>query len=185
MAILHRVRTVFTGVAGTPWYSNQYHYTAGFSSADARVATAEFWTAIANAMSADVDWTVEGQTTLIDSATGLVTGIEPGADQSGSGANAGNELPWQTQCLVNLRTGFYNAGRELRGKMFLPGFVTGNCVDGVFDSVALAVVQAALDVYLDAPDSELVVYSPTHHAYANVTALQAQAKPSVLRSRRD
>lgn len=185
MTDLHRVRTVFTGVAGTPWYSNQYYALAGASSGAVRAATADFWTDIANAYSADVDWTVEGPTSVINDTTGQLLRVDPGADLSGSGANAGNELPWMTQCLVNLRTDNYTAGRMIQGKMFLPGFVTGNVVDGVFDTVALSVIQNALDTWLAAVDGLLVVWSKTHGTHGFVTNAVAQAKPSVLRSRRD
>lgn len=185
MAELHRVRTVFTGVAGTPWYSNQYYALGGNSSGNVRVATAEFWVDIENAGSSLVDWTVEGQTTVIDSVSGLTLRVDPGADQTGGYANTGNELPWQTQMLVRLRTNQYVAGRELQGRMFLPGFVSGNCEDGVFSVSALGVIQTALDTFLAAVEGELVVWSKTHGQFVTVNSMTAEAKPSVLRSRRD
>jgi hypothetical protein len=185
MASLSRVRTVFTGVAGTPWYSNLYFDVDEGSTGAIRVALSEFWTDIENAGSALVSWTVEGEVTVIESTDGHLVTVQAGSNLTGSFANTGNELPWANQFLVNLHTGNWANNRELQGRWNLPGFVTGNVEDGVWSSAATASIQGSLDTFLTAVDPSWVVWSKTHGAYAPVTSAVANPGPAILRSRRD
>ena len=48
MATLARVRTIFTGPAGSPWYSNLYFDAATGTAQNAADAAAPFWGAVDN-----------------------------------------------------------------------------------------------------------------------------------------
>lgn len=185
MASLSRVRTVFTGVAGSPWYSNLYFAVEGLSTATIRSELANFWNALDSQISSLVQWSVEGQVTVINSTTGTIEEVQAGSNLTGAGGNTGTELPWANQCLVNLHTGSWLAGRELQGRWNLPGFVTGTTQDGVFTEITTDAVLAAVEDFLLDTSPNWVIWSPTHFLFQPVASAVVKAKVAILRSRRD
>lgn len=182
-----RVRTVWTGVAGTPWYTNLFF--AGTGSTDAQAAVdswREFLVGFSfqfyRLVGADVDPFVAS----VDVATGDVVGgftVNPGATIFGQ--ETSNPLPFQTQALSTLRTPLYVGGRNLRGRVFLPGYTeASNDANGMLDVTRAQDIDDQWDILL-ASGPDLLVWSKTNGVSAPVASTQTSTTWSVLRSRRD
>lgn len=185
MALLTRIRTVFAGVAGTPWYSNQY-WAIGSGDPDPVLDDTEaFWEDMAVMIKATVTAKVEGTCAVIESTTGQTVGVKTAADRTVTFSNTGDPLPWATQGLITLRTGEFVAGREIRGKIFVPGISEEYCTNGILSTTAAGLMQTAADALLSESSEAWHVFSPTHLTSAAVTACGTTTKPAVLRSRRD
>lgn len=145
---------------------------------------ADFWSSFANYIYAGITVTVEPVVDSVDSETGLTTsstGVTPPAPIAGTGS--GDPIPPANQLLVQLRTGVYFTGRELRGRMFIPGAMEGDTTGGQPVSGYVTTVQNAAQSLAD--DADQVVYSPTKREFADVSVVHVWEKYAVLRSRRD
>lgn len=189
MASLGRIRTVWGGVAGSPYYTNLWFLTD--SGGTGMEDSCDAWTAFIDSLSVNMNtlmtMTVEPDVPIIDSTTGVLTGsttITPNAVDLDGG---GDILPPATQGLFRWTTGFVVAGRRLRGRTYWPGMLEANNTSSGQPSGALtASVNGALATFLAAADvAPLVVYSPTHHAYASVDGGNMWTEWASLRSRRD
>lgn len=184
---LMRVRTVFTGVAGTPWYLN-LHFEGGTAAfQDAIDHVIAFMTDVDDYMHPDVDYVVEGDVTFLDVATGEVIGVASGTGGSGSGHNSGDMIPRSSQAMLRLRTGIYAGGRQIQGRILLPGFVEStNASNGGIDIPTIdALAVSAFDNLVDAGSPVLVVWSRTNDQDPVVQQIVGWAEWAVLRSRRD
>lgn len=187
MAQIRRVRTIFTGVAGTPWYSNLYFSSGVGLSAQAQTDLIKaFWTDMATTMHATVRWTVQPEVTIINDANGQVEGLLAVTGGTGIGSAPTDLLPLATQGLVRLQTGVYINGRGVRGKIFIPGQVEGNSTPQGVPAPSLVTFYAATanELVNDSLDS-LVVYSPTNGTSVEVETASAWTNWAVMRSRRD
>jgi len=186
MSIVKRVRTVFTGVAGTPWYSNMY-FGGDVDDQAAVDGVATFWNGLLNFIDNDVAVLTQGEVTVITVETGVVAGLNSADPVSQNGQNAADPLPRATQLLLQLHTGEYVGGREIRGKVFLPGFCEDNTTGGVFNGAAVAAANAAAEGLRDNGvfNDGWVVYSRKNNRIDTVDTATASAKPAILRSRRD
>ena len=156
-----RVRTVFSGVAGTPWYSNLYFANDGSedNSQNAHDATAAFWTSLADAITDQVTWEVLGEVTQIDEATGNLEGIVTLTPAFDNGEVTAEPLPWTTQALARLLTGQIVHNRLVRGRIFVPGETIGSNDDGKPTAGAIAGVQTAANLLITEAAGTLVVWS--------------------------
>lgn len=127
-----RVRTIFGGVAGTPWYSNIYFADnggtpvgqAGIDAVDA------LWTAVQSNIANNITWAVQGEVARLDETNGELTGVTNGVVNAGVGTSAGDMLPFTTQLLGRQFTSAFVAGRRVRGRIFLPGLTEDANTDG-------------------------------------------------------
>lgn len=127
---------------------------------------------------------VDGEIEHVDSTNGQVIATEnTGAGGTAVGVDASDVLPYATQMLVQLRTGVFFGGRELRGRFFIPGFCEDNSIAGVPSAGILASVQSAATTLVGA--AQLAVFSPTKFQWAAVNAAPVWNEWAVLRSRRD
>ena len=165
MAIIQRIRTVFTGVAGTPWYSNIY-VTGNEADASLEIdAVGDFWDILAPIIVTPVVWTVEGVVANINDANGQIVSTSDNTERNGAGSQSGEALPSANQYLVRARTGVYVGGRELRGRMFIPGASEAQSSDGLPSSATLTVIEDAVDAELLGTlglNGAWVVWSRTH-----------------------
>jgi hypothetical protein len=182
-----RIRAVWTGVSGSPWYSNFYF--AGSGSTDAQAAADAVYAlffGLRNALANDIVISIDPFAPTIDPATGDITGgftVDPG-DAIG-GAATDDMLPTQTQALVTLRTGQYVGGREIRGKWFLGGLTEVNNVQtGLVSSSLISAVTDLWETLL-ATGPDLLVWSRKNGVTAPVQSATMTGVWSVLRSRRD
>ena len=188
MAIL-RVRTVFVGVTGSPWLSTLWFAGATASptqaEADAAVAAAgAFWGAVDANMSNLVTWSTEPSVGVID-LSGVQTGAYTTTPQTGTGASAGSLLPFAVQGLIRTLTGSFVGGRQIRGRIFVPGLTELQTGAGVMDSATITAFNLAISNLIADVNSSLVVFSRVNNAVSTVIAGSTWNQLAVLRSRRD
>jgi hypothetical protein len=185
MTILSRYRTVFSGVAGTPWYSNIFFDENVTSSPLYGEFVADFWTALNAVMCTPVTWSVIPEVAFIDDATGQIIDLSTWAGEGGSAANTNEDMPYANQALINWRTGTYLAGRELRGKTFVPALTQAANDNGQLIAGTRASIDAAAEELISDGNGAMRVFSPTHLTSSPITSSDVPAKIAILRSRRD
>lgn len=185
MTNLQRIRTVFTGVAGTPWYSNIYFQGNGDTVSGVAGHVRDFWSSIMGYIDDSVTWTVEAEVAIINDANGQIVEMADWAGGSGVGGSADVPLPRATQALINWNTGVFVSGRQVRGKTFIPGIVQGANSQGTLASSVRTTYQNAANELISDGNGTLCVYSPTRHTSALVGSANVPTKFAVLRSRRD
>ena len=183
---LWRVTTLFSGPTVVGGGINQLHFDAtGGTAAQARTAVTNFWTTMNDCFRVDTTATVLGEVEEIDGADHVIGITSVGGNDVVPGTDDGAPLPPATQLLCRLRTGVYNSGREIRGRIFVPSLTENLNIAGEAGGTRYAeAVTACTNLRTDA-NSKLVVWSRTHLVYAEVTSLAPVTKFSVLRSRRD
>ena len=184
---LTRIRTVFTGVPGTPWYSNIFFEVPTAEVQDAADAVNTFWAAADSYMVTGVQWAVEDFATVLNPATGEPIGVLPVTGNTGGGATSGDMVSRASQILVSTLTGTWVGGRQIRGRIFVPG-VSGvsSTPDGSVDGTVRTDFQnLANALALGVGDAELVVWSRKNGASYPVASTLVSSQWAVLRSRRD
>lgn len=184
MAVLQRVRTVWTGFPGSPGYSNHYFTSAATPQACVdivRDALVQLGTSASNQVTATIDAVVFS----IESTTGDIVGTSTVTGRTASGTGTGDLLPVSTQGLVGFRTGNFINGRELRGRWFVPAMLeNSNTAAGAPSSTVTLQLIASGNILINgAPD--FVIYSRTHKEFSSATSAYSPVKWAVLRSRRD
>lgn len=182
-----RVRTVTSGVAGVPWYTNWYFGTADTQgNADAAVAkVAAFWDAVDGLMDNACTMLTETEVAVVDPATGDLTGVFSTAGDTETGDSAATPLPYANQGMITWNTGIFLAGRRFRGRTFIPGLTSDVLdTDGTFTGGTITGFNAG-STALIASTPVLLVYSRTHHVAHTVTGSLITDKPAILTSRRD
>lgn len=188
MANLRRVRSVATGVAGTPWYTNLYFTQVGGTTQAHIDAVRDFWTNLAGSIRNVITITVEGDCSVVDDATGQVVGIDSATARTVVGGSATALLPIATQGLINTFTSTFVGGRQLRGKIYVPGLITttSDALGAPTSTVkTLLLTQGALLVTNTSTPGPLRVWSKKNGTSAVVNAVTTPSKFAVLRSRRD
>lgn len=182
---MYRVRTVFNGVQGSPWLSTMFFASETFTAADAVTAVGQFWTSIQTLQGNDITWATEGDVETVDAATGQTTAVESTTPQTGAGSAATPLISIASQGLVRWRSGFYIAGREVRGRTFIPGLTSTAVDDGSVAAGTRTDIQTAADALIADANSSLVVWSRAHGQQPNAESASVWANFAVLRSRRD
>jgi hypothetical protein len=157
--------------------------TSTVAQAHAKVAT--FWQSVRNYMSTTLSYTVDGQVDTIDPASGLTVGTSSVASVSQVGADPGDPLPPYVQALIRLRTGVYNGGREVRGRIFIPGMVETSNLNGVPVAAMITAYNGYAATLASTPTAILSVYSKTKGVEETVSSTSTWTKWAMLRSRRD
>lgn len=183
-----RVTTRFAGPEGAPWFST-FHFagTALPDAAEAVVSTELFWIELRTLIANNVQMTVGFDGVQdVDPSTGQTIAVHYPEERIVAGGGLGSALPQATQGLIRWRTGVFVAGREIRGRSFIPGLTsaaqaaTGNPGQSLIDAVEAAVPQVIASV-----DNGLGVYSRTRGQFESATAGTLWGEFAVLRSRRD
>jgi hypothetical protein len=159
--------------------------TSPFTAVNAADAVNDFWDALKAGIANDFTITNEAAVYVIDATTGQPTGIQSVPAVSVTGTNAQDNEPFATQGLVEWRTGNFVAGREIRGRTFIPGPCYDQSSGGVPSSAYVTRVNSAVTALLGQLDSTLMVYSRKNLLAAGVDVGQCWGKWAVLRSRRD
>lgn len=196
-----RIRTIFTGVAGTPWYSNQYFLDDGATpvAQDAADWVGAFWTGLAGNLPSGLDWSIEPLVPSYDEATGDLTAQTAITSPTGGGSNAAETLPFPTQGLIRLRTEGIVNNRAVHGRIFVPGPGENVNSGGVPSASYITALQTAIDSLLTSSVNTLCVWArpfagdpladPPKPARAGtkhaVMAADVWTNWAVMRSRRD
>ena len=180
-----RVRTVFTGVQGSPWLSTMYFLEAGGSAQQAVTAVGTFWSAVDNRMATNVAWTTEPGVEAIDVTTGHPTSLTNTPPQSGAGSGSATQLPIEAQALIRWSTGVFTNGRQIRGRTFVPGLTENDNDLGAPNATVLGVLDTAAAALIADANSKLCVFSRVNHTSPEITSESSAPYWAVLRSRRD
>jgi hypothetical protein len=184
---MQRIRSILTGVAGTPWYLN--HYFLGddnASSASAAIAqVAAFWDALDGLMDNAITIAVQGDVPTIDVGSGEMTAVNSVAGDTEAGDSVGLPLPYATQGAVQWNTDVFTGGRRLVGRSFLPGFTADTLEsDGTPTAGTLTGIDTAANALVGGTPA-FCVWSRTHGVAASVESWTVRNAFWVMRSRRD
>lgn len=183
-----RIRSLWTGVAGSPYYTNMYFGTDN-TSVEAQARATAVRTMVSQWMSSvrtDLTWNLDPQALVIDPATGLASGEFTVTGNPIAGTGAGDPLPPFTQLLARLNTPGFSSGRRIRGHLFIPGFVESTSAAGGRPTDGIkTVVGDALNNFIGTGDSRVGVWSRKAGTFTEVSGITVAADWAVLRSRRD
>jgi hypothetical protein len=193
---LYRVTTRFVGVAVTGGGINRLYFESGGGTAQqALTAAGTFWNAVRPVMSDSVTWTTDPVVDTLNIITGNIEAQTTGTGSSFAGTTSAALQPLATQGILQIRTGQFVDGREVRGRIFIPG-VTSTAVSG-------GAPTAAYKTALTTPGNTLIadgvsafgiyhrpVYDADHNLVRNgsfhlATVCTSPSIFAVLRSRRD
>lgn len=194
--MLH-IRSVATGVAGSPFYTNLYFDATMANRNIALARTRTFWSDLASVMRTGLVTNVQSDVREIDPVTGTVLDIQAGTEQAPvTGTAAGSATPPATQGLIQLLTPSVRRNRRVRGRIFVPG-VMNSAVTGTGTAIAAyqtSLQAAATTLATIAPTCALVVWSRPIEItgpvvapgqMSTVTSASTWEQFAVLRSRRD
>jgi len=178
----NQMQCTWSGIAGMPGYTNFYFASADdFMPSDVK----GFWDVLAPALPAGVTITIPNTGKTIDLATGQANGTwTHGAQFTVSGTNT-TALLQASGVVFNWKTGYYAAGRELRGKTFIVPLCSniftpsGSLVSTWQTNMATAANKIV------AATADAVVWSRKLNTTASITSGAVSPKQAVLRSRRD
>ena len=182
-----RVITRIPGFTGGPYIHVSYWVGADTApgAVAANSAVGAFWGSMASLMSISLTATTDPQVAQMDPVTGTRTANFTVTPVTHAGTDAGDPLPPATQALGQLLTGSFIAGRELRGRINIPGWTETNSTAGRPASSALTTLNSALATLNGATSPDLAVWSRKHGTAVAVTATSAWTLFAVRRSRRD
>ncbi len=126
-----RTRIVWTGVAGTPYYTT-FHW-AGDSPAlaeAAQLATIDFLTTSVGVINPLIRGTIEPEVLNINPATGELIQVFTAAGSTSIGVGTGEPLPFQIQARTTLQTAGIRNGRRVNGSSYFPGLSEQANADG-------------------------------------------------------
>jgi hypothetical protein len=182
-----RLNSVWTGTAGSPYFTQSYFQGAA-DAAHASQCVSAFWGLVgglAPYVTGSLSCAISGDVEVIDISTGQITGVVSVTGAVNAGSAAGDALPFLVQGLARLQTSLYLGGRQLRGRMFLPGMMEAqNTAAGVPAAAMQTAVNTALATYI-AHAADPAVYSRKYSAVASVSSATLSPKWSYLRTRRD
>lgn len=185
MADLYRIKTVFTGVAGSPYYNTLYFLGSAGSASQAAADVAGFWGTVDGFIKNSLTWDIDTDVEVIESSTGNIVSVVGVSPASGTGGDSGDMLPPATQALIRWRTGDFVGGREIRGKTFVPAITENQSTAGQPAGTLITALENAAAALVGSPNAQLVVYSRKNKAFATVSSGSAWGQFAVLRSRRD
>lgn len=177
------IRSVMTGVAGSPWYARHF-FDSVIASTDevARDAVEVFWEALSGRISSGVTITCEPEVTRWTNPTTVesVGSITPFTVATLGGTNP---IPRASQGLIRWRTSTFNGNRRVLGKTYIP-YVSEEFNEGAgVPTTAFQAEMAAAGEGL--VEAGLVIASLSLNTFAEVTTASAWNQWAVLRSRRD
>lgn len=201
---LARIRTVFTGVAGTPWYSNLYFLNDGGTSIAAQATNwvGAFWQSLDNQMLTGITWVTDPEVPTFNETNGKITKVDAVTPSSGAGSIATEPLPYATQLLIRLITSAFVNGRRVRGRIFVPGLSEADNVSGLPSTTLRNLANSAASTLITSSASTLAIWARPYDALDkdgnpipnktprlgsqhSVSQNQVWTQWSLLRSRRD
>lgn len=182
-----RVKVEWTGLPGSPFLSTFIFGTTGSGgAADARAGVVAFMDALEPFYTSALTASLITEVQEFDVATGDVSSSFPIAPSTHVGTLAGSRLAPTTQGLIRLRTGTFVGGREVRGKVFVPGVGTSSALaTGDPNTTYTNGLQAAAQALIDYSPAAWLVWSRASGTAPVVTSASVWNRFAVLRSRRD
>lgn len=129
-------------------------------------------------------WEFESEYRTLDETTGAPIGIHHLAEPPSGGPGIGSaQLADATQVLLQWNTGAVVAGRQLKGRTYLPGIAQSEIQNGNVRPQSVTAVQTAINGYLT-QYQELGVWSRRHGIMQPVTSGSIWNEFAVQRRRR-
>lgn len=182
-----RIRVTWSGLAGGPWLST-FYFSDTFNQTNVDAAR----NAVNNLLNGYRSLMASGcsiSATVADNIS--LAGVLSGSLQLTSAIaltsnGAGNWLPRECQALVQIRTGSYIGGRELRGRWYLPQPTAGQAdANGNPSSTFQGTVNALLNTYRTTGGYTPVVWSKKSAASSTMSSMAVAPYFAVQRRRRD
>src|SRR3990172_2320794 len=144
-----RVRTTFSGAAGSPWLSTAYfEVTAPYTANLEVAAVGAFWGTVDAAIEGGVSWTTGSEVLILDETDGDPLAVVSVTPATGSGGGSTEGAPTLLQGLMRWRTGSFVDGREVRGRWFVPGLAESVLVDGLLEGATQTTWNTAATTYI-------------------------------------
>lgn len=187
MVVINQHQAVWSGVAGSPYYSSVFQLDgAGGTAQEFSTAWATFCHSLVGTMVNELTVTINTDVPQIESTTGELVGAVSVDFATFTGTQETDALPPSTQGLLRWGTGAVIGGRRLRGRMFIPGAEEANNLPvGRPTGTYVAAINTFANTFRTTVGSEFVIYSRTHRQVAVVTSHNCWNQWAVLRSRRD
>lgn len=198
---LVRVQTVWTGVAGAPYYTNLYVIGPLSSNNGNDLANAwhAFLASIAPSLCSPLVATIDPELLEFNEVDGVVTNAGNTVQTPVTMTGATDPLPRMTQALVQWTTEGIVHNRRVKGRTFIPGVLeTENSITGLPSSTINTPLQTAISTMLSSMTGRMRIWSravTAANATPTVPARPGSAWPivsgtvspkwAVLRSRRD
>lgn len=142
-----------------------------------------FYSSLHAGISTKVSFDGEPVIETIDEVTGQPVALGSVDPWHVDGTNPGDPLPDACQLLLHLRTGVFVNGRELRGRINIPGLTEDNNDQGRLSTASVA-NYANLGSALIAQDPKICVWSKKHGRHEEVKTVGCWAEWAILRTRR-
>jgi hypothetical protein len=195
---LVRVQTIWTGVAGSPYYTNLYALGPLSTNNGNDLATAwrAFLVTFAPHWGLGVSAQIKPELLEFDEGTGVVTGAGTTIQAAVAGTGAGDQLPRANQGLIQWSTLGIVHNRRVRGRTFLPAPIEAdNDATAVPSSAYKTAANGAITTLLSTMTNRMEIWAqPFAGAEGNparagtkhiVTGGTTAAYWAILRSRRD
>lgn len=182
---MYRVRTLFTGGIGAPYLNTLYFDdTGGLTAANANADVGTFWNAVKSVIQNTYTFATQPQVDHIDPATGHITSSVAVTPVTATCTGSSDQLPPANNGLVQIHTGNYPAGREVRGRIFIPGPGEISSTNGVPTAAYISTVGTAAAALQASVISDLIVWSKKNGVFETASSTAVWATWAVLRSRR-
>lgn len=195
---LIRVQTTWTGVAGSPYYTNLYALgpLATNNGNDLADAWRTFLVALTARLGTGLVATIDSELLEFDETTGNVTGAGSDLQTPVTFTGTGDVLPRATQGLLRWQTAGIVHNRRVRGRTFIPGVLEAdNDSQGLPATSLTGAVQVAANAMLVTMSGRMRIWSqpfegtdtnpPRPGSAHEVTGAQVWGQWASLRSRRD
>ena len=182
-----RVRTLWTGVAGSPAYSNFFFDATSTDAGVYQAQVLEMWVAGRAALRSGLTIAMVNPIPIIDVATGEVVDVAVGDGGSTTGTDTGDALPPANALLARMHTGVFVGGREIRGRCFVPYFTEASNSGGQPSSATVSGWNGLFtDLQaIDNANGAMTVYSRAHARAEYISAFDVWNQWGSVRSRRD
>lgn len=173
-------------VGGGPWFSVQYFTgTTQTEADDAVTALTTFWNSVSSELQCGGTAITGESVRLVDEASGQTIGDLTGTPGSVALTGGLQPVTLVSQARLNLLTGVFVGGTQIRGKMFIPGISETRSDSGAPSATVLANLRTAALALMNNASTVWGVYSRTHRQFETITGISTYSQFSVLRSRRD
>lgn len=184
---IRRVRVQLLGaVVSGPAVSTFYFDNATGTTQQAVTAVGTFMNSWQAQVSTALNWASEPEVDFLNESTGQLQSTVTTTPFTGVGTQAGARISSVNQVLLRLFTDTISNGRQVRGRLFIPGFVEAtNNVAGEPESASLTPINAAATTLINDPNVNWVLWSRKNGIAPAITLASCWSKYAVLRSRRD
>lgn len=143
-----------------------------------RSALDAFWTACMPVVDTGFTFTLDPVLYVMDPATGAVSGTLPVATFTKTGSDSAGRAPNQLQYVIQFKTGAYIGGRNLRGRVYVPGVSEFGISGGGLHASAVTALQGAGDGLVSAASAQFGIWSRPQEARQLFDSRTGQLKKS-------